>query len=269
LRGLSLPLRWVAVPLGAFLLLTAGLKAHALVFSPFAAASGLPRSLELAIIQFEVILGLWLLSGWRRPWAWTAAVIAFIGFAVMSGVRVLQGHSSCGCFGQVEVAPEVSFAVDLGALVALWAARPTAHLSWRGAVVLAGVLATMGAAIGGLVFWDYTPNWLARLRGDVLSIHPAVVDVGPGPVGSMAEVSVQLTNHGSDPVRIEGGTTTCSCLTTRDLPIVIHHGETASIRIAVRRAGRSGVFRHGYWLYTNAVQQPIVVAWFTGRVKSS
>jgi hypothetical protein len=61
--------------LGAFLLVAAGLKAHGLALDPLAEDSFLasPR-LQVATIEVETVLGLWLLAGrWARM-AWAAAL---------------------------------------------------------------------------------------------------------------------------------------------------------------------------------------------------
>lgn len=70
--------------LGVFLLIAAGLKAYGLAFDPLSQDSFLasPRLL-IATIGVEILLGLWLLSGWSARAAWVAA-LGFFG--ILAGV---------------------------------------------------------------------------------------------------------------------------------------------------------------------------------------
>jgi hypothetical protein len=77
------PSRWgfqiVRFVLGGFLLVAAGLKAHGLALDPFTEGSVLASArLQVATIEIEIVLGLWLLSGWSILGAWTSALIFFL-----------------------------------------------------------------------------------------------------------------------------------------------------------------------------------------------
>jgi hypothetical protein len=78
--------RLIRVALGTFLLVAAGLKAHSLVTDPLSqeAFFASPRLL-IATIEVEIVLGLWLLSGWFVRAAWLTA-LGFFG--LLAGVSL-------------------------------------------------------------------------------------------------------------------------------------------------------------------------------------
>jgi uncharacterized membrane protein YphA (DoxX/SURF4 family) len=65
-----------------------------------------PLVAPLAVI--EMLVGLWLLVGWRSARAATLAFAAFIGFAVLHGFAGAQPESPppCGCLGDAEIVKE-------------------------------------------------------------------------------------------------------------------------------------------------------------------
>jgi hypothetical protein len=77
---------------------------------------------------------------------------------------------------------------------------------------------------------------------------------------------VQLTNHNNHPIHVVGGTTTCSCITTLDLPLQLPEKSTGSINVALKFVGSPGRFQRSFVLYTDDERQPIAVARFSGRV---
>lgn len=117
--------RAVSIVLGMLLLGAAGLKTHALLTDPSPGMSlfSSPRW-QIAFIELEVVLGLWLLSGFSSAGAWAAAVGVFSLLAGVSFYLAILGKPSCGCFGKVAVNPWYTWAGDLIALAALWYWRP-------------------------------------------------------------------------------------------------------------------------------------------------
>lgn len=104
------------------------------------------------------------------------------------------------------------------------------------------------------------------IRGQTVVAAPVQTDVGTGPPGPAQPFIITLYNRGRQSVRIVGGTTDCGCLATSDLPVSIAPGGQVEIRVQFKRTGKPGVFRRGFWLYTDAPRQPFVVAWFAGRI---
>lgn len=268
------------VVLGLFLLIAAGLKIHGLFFDPSAHESILssPR-LQIATIQVELLLGGWLLSGKWGHAAW-ASTLGFFGIlASVSLYLALVGQTTCGCFGRVTVHPGVTTAIDVVILVALGLCRPqTSYALQTEFRRLVPVVMKVGggaaallflSAVGFLLSVDRPTNTLAWLRGESLTVNPSLSDVGEATAGTQRLFTVHLVNHTGRPIQIVGGTTTCACIATHDLPITVPPYQTQPIRVQMTFVGQPGRFQHRFVLYTDDNRQRVVVARFAGQVVES
>ena len=257
--------------------MTAGLKAYHLFYPTPGGESPLlsPRWQWLGIIT-ELLLGIWLLSGGWVASAWLAATAFFTLLTGISFYLVWIGQSNCGCFGPVAVHPAVTFGIDLAVLLALLLFRPrprTCHLTadFRSFLpLLRPVLAILAIPVllSVLIWLCLTdpPSLLAQLRGEAITVEPALADLGAATAGTRVSFTVRLINHTDHPIRIVGGTTTCACVTTAQLPITLPPRADHSIEIQVVFSGSPGRFQHRYWLYTDNPRQRVVVARFGGTV---
>jgi hypothetical protein len=112
------------VLLGGLLLLAAGLKAFDLIDQRAGSVSTLTATpyASIVLIIVEIILASWLISGWR--WR-TARPLMIAWMSALSGIslhKAVSGATSCGCFGQLQVNPWITFSLDLVALLSLVAA---------------------------------------------------------------------------------------------------------------------------------------------------
>jgi hypothetical protein len=263
------------VILGVFLLAAAGLKAYGLALDPLSQESflGSPR-VQVAAVEIETLLGLWLLSGRLPRLAWGCALGFFGLLAGVSLLLALDGQRSCGCLGRVEASPWLAFAFDLGAVVSLLIWRPARELETRPVVWLGGLLKTVAGTvafltlIGGafLLLCDNPNEALARLRGEAITVEPAVSQVGQAVAGEQRTFAVRLTNIQQRPVRIVGGSADCFCIATDDLPFTLRPGQSRSIQVRVTFRGGGGRFQHRFVFYTDDEKQAAVAARFGGRV---
>lgn len=150
----------------ALVLLIAGLmKARQLSTSPVAPDQW-PQALWfwVLLVEYEIILGCWLLSGWRPRWANWTAVATFTTFLIVTMVRIAQGHDSCGCFGGgLEINPRIMLGLDAAiagilCLAALKGTCPTSS-SWR-------VLLSLGLVMPLLV--GTSAWWMSRYSADMV-----------------------------------------------------------------------------------------------------
>jgi hypothetical protein len=89
---------------GALLLVTAGLKGYQAVTEPMAGSDiWTSRNFLILMVEFELAMGIWLVSGLFKKLAWLAGVFAFVGFSGVTLYKGLTGAESCGCFGSVHV----------------------------------------------------------------------------------------------------------------------------------------------------------------------
>ena len=83
------------------------------------------RAFLILTVEFEIALGIWLLSGLFKKAAWLAAITCFSLFSFITLYKALTGAESCGCFGSVHVNPWITLlAIDLPAVALLSIFRP-------------------------------------------------------------------------------------------------------------------------------------------------
>jgi len=103
--------------------------------------------------------------------------------------------------------------------------------------------------------WSIAAEWFA---GERLIILPRVASFGEGRVGERHKVSLQVTNLTREHVRILGATDNCSCVATRDLPVIVEPNETVELRVTV------------YLTHAGHFEQPVVfLTSFKGRSRLS
>ena len=76
-----------------------------------------PQTLLLATIEWEIILGIWLLSGATPRISSSLAFVTFLAFAAVSAHRWMLGEVDCNCFGVVHATPWAALAVDAMGLI--------------------------------------------------------------------------------------------------------------------------------------------------------
>jgi hypothetical protein len=118
-------MRWAA---GLLLIAAALLKAEELADNPTIASIEWLGNYSLPTqIALELGVGLLLLSGLYWRYLRWFAVTLFAGFAGYSFYKAINGATSCGCFGPIEVHPWWTFTLDSvvvgGLLAAVWRER--------------------------------------------------------------------------------------------------------------------------------------------------
>jgi hypothetical protein len=152
----------------------------------------------------------------------------------------------------------------MAALALLALARPRwpavrADLS-RVPTGFAGIVLGAGLILGvsaGAATWVYgSPTAaLARLQGVPL-YAPGYVDFGTGRPGNELEREVAVTNWTAAPVRLIGGTSDCSCLTTGEMPLTIPPGQTQPVKVVLKVPGSAaGSFTRRAELWTDCDRQ--------------
>jgi hypothetical protein len=256
----------VRVVLGIALLTAAGLKLYGLDVTavPRVGWFATPR-VQVAAAAWELVLGVWLLSGAYRAWAWLAAIGTFTAFAGVSGYFGWIGVANCGCFGVIRASPWTAFGVDVTALVLLAVARPDCRAqslrpSFVAVVVPAGAAAILIALLtAGSWLYGSPQAAFARLRGDALTLASDYVDFGSGSAKEILEAAVEVRNWSDRPVRLTGGTSDCSCVTTVDLPVTIPPGaaRSATVHLKIPDA-EPGAFNRVAELWTDHARERVI-----------
>jgi hypothetical protein len=267
----------IRIVLGLLLLSAAAFKAHGFWTGTAQPMPLLPSPrAQVVVIESEALLGFWLLSGLYRRAARNVAFIFFCLLACVSLYLALLGESSCRCFGRVQVNPWLTFALNLGAMMGLIFARFTPHAEGDSATsksrsaripVLACLAAFVIVIFAGLfIATDDLWAGLARLRGDFITVEPAITDVGSGLTGERRDFTVSVINNAEHSVRFIGGTSSCACMATDDLPLTLAPGERRLLRVRMTFNGSQGLFQERFVLYTDQESQTVVVSRFHGRV---
>jgi hypothetical protein len=232
------------------LIVAGGLKLYGLSVSviPPVGWLSLPQVQTFAVL-WELGLGIWLLSGLYRGPVSLITLLTFLGFASISGMLGLQGVASCGCFGTISASPWIVFTIDLAAIGLLLLFRPTLHhADFRSFLVPASKLAGIAClllgmlAVGSILAFGSVSAGLAKLRGDSLDVK-RYLDFGESESGETRETRTAITNYSDQPIRLIGGTSDCSCITTNDMPLTIEPGATNSIQIKFKVPANSTTCR--------------------------
>ncbi len=199
---------------------------------------------------FEVVLGLWLLSGRCRFGACLVTLATLAVFSLHNLVLVSAGRATCGCLGSFGPAPGWVLAFDVSALLLLLRNRP----GWNGWPVADARLQAVGlaagvtvAVVGGLaaaatVRYGSVALALADARGEALVVEPA--DPSFGEVNPAAEVSrpVTLHNLSNEPVTVILARTDCNCAEIDGLPLTVPAGGRGQVGVRVRVPSTPGGF---------------------------
>jgi hypothetical protein len=108
----------------ALLVIAAALKAYHLFTDRTLAVYHGARWRQTALVEYELLLALWLLSGIGLQWGRRIALVTFLGFGCYAFYLGLSGKASCGCFGKVQVAPWWTFGIDAALVVLLSVWKP-------------------------------------------------------------------------------------------------------------------------------------------------
>ena len=214
-----LPYSLVSRSLGILLLAAAGLKLNGLAVDPVGRMGlfTLP-AFQIAVVEFEIFLAVWLLWGRQPLGSWATALGVFTVFAGVSAYQGWIGRASCGCFGQLSVSPWYAFGIDDTVLLALILARPDLESLRRQPRLLmmsalpsaygligAFALLTLLAGVASVIYGSADAA-LAHFRGERISLYPRLVDVGTGAPGEIREGTIEVVNRTDHSIRLIGGT---------------------------------------------------------------
>ena len=223
-----------------------------------ASRSGLPYGwLLVAVVLYELLLAAWLLSRVRWIGATVTAIGTFVGFAALSAHAAWAGRASCGCLGDVAVAPWWTLIFDFGVVSALvLTLRGRNHFAGvaggvgRFAVCLA--LAVAGWTAAAALTFDSSDALIAYLRGHQVVPLTSVVDAGPVAAGETGAGAVVLRNTATISVTVVGGSTDCTCTLLENLPLTLPPGGEGRVVVRIQAPAGRGEFSHHGVLWTDA-----------------
>src|SRR6266404_572483 len=95
---------------GAFLLAVVVVKAYSLGapdYSGYAIVHGNPW-LQVGILEYELLLGIWLLWGALPALSWLAAAATLATFVAVNIHQISIGQATCECFGKLSASPWIA-----------------------------------------------------------------------------------------------------------------------------------------------------------------
>lgn len=130
--------------LGLLLLTAAVMKGWQLLTEPVANKDIFSnRAFLIFTVEFELALGIWLISGLFKKAAWLSALLCFGLFSAITFYKAITGADNCGCFGSVKINPWITLlTIDLPAVIALAIFRPS-QLSRNPLLFLKNILAPL------------------------------------------------------------------------------------------------------------------------------
>jgi hypothetical protein len=213
--------RLVFVVAGVVLLVAAVLKGYRLAVDSFFTEDFLPnRTIATLAILFELGLGLVLLAGVFPQLTRLIAIGCFTIFLVVSITHVVEGRSSCGCFGALQVTPWATGVLDLGLLGFLVVLPPPGRFGRERFRVLATACLFTAMAVPVFFFWNLNASQIQ------IKVLPETVEFFPIFRGQKAETKVLLKNQSQTKIEIDTVETSCPCLWVNLPQNVIKGGET-------------------------------------------
>lgn len=239
--SLSLKQRLVAWSAAILLLTAAVLKAWPLAtgqtIDTQAASIG-----KLILIQGEILLALWLMSGINAAWAFRAAIVFFAGAAAVNLRSIWLGEVSCGCFGIVEVPPWVSLVTNSVILACLVSSRPrfmgdlfsSAFVSLRSLNWLEkGSVLTFVLCAGIALFQRNDGH-------DVLEV-PTLIDLGTLEINEQKRVAIKVKNVSEQSVVLLGAKTSCTCALIDGLPLKLKPQSSNEVTFLIQAKNKKRV----------------------------
>ena len=279
--------RVLQLVLATVFFITAFLKWRAFVASVPSTILEVAPQLEWGLIQFEIFLAIWLISGLATSLVWWVLLTAFASFAGSGIYQVWIGQSSCGCFGELSINPIWVVTFDLGVLLLLSYISPQEMLGTGSETTFIatgqsklkryGVLfVTMIGIVAGIFIMASAPTLTniistyssPSLTGQYLVTKPVVSSIGVSKPGQWVEFTLQVNNRSNEAIKLIGAINDCQCVAGPDLPSEIPPGAGKNIRFRVKIGDTLGRRDGRIWIRTNHPQQPFLLCRWRGHVEN-
>lgn len=264
----------ISLPVGILLLTAALFKTSGTRFDPFFSTFSYYSSASLMLVQYELLLGSFLVFGLFKKATWLLSLLTFSIFSIASFYSGWNGNANCGCFGDVVINPWFVFILDLLIIILLVVWRPQ---KWR---EVEGVKFSMihfvtGIAVSSLIiatilfiYFEDFDKATAWFRGESLVFSPRVIDFGSAKQNQTLKLAVSVTNGTDGYVRIIGGTSNCSCSIVEDLPVIMKPGESVSFQVSYHTGRSRGLVHRQIKVLSDHLHQRAIPLEIIGYVES-
>lgn len=224
--------RIVSITIATILLSAFAAKAWAMV-SGVIPVTRLESLRNVLLVQAELSLGLWLLSGYRLHLSLATSMLFFLGAASSNLHAIWVKKTSCGCFGTLEIPPHVTLALNIAVLVATaFALRKLQDANSKSLFRVGSIGWTIPVCLSLCAVAVFFQLGRIHFSSKLLSM-PETVDFGEIELGTQKEITIPLKNIASREINIWGGKTNCSCAAIEGLPAVVQKDSETQIRVIV------------------------------------
>lgn len=185
-----------------------------------------------------------------------ASSLLFGAFAILSGTLMMNGVTSCGCFGAIDTSVAGVFAMDLalslGLGVVLVVKNWSRQIRWNSFVkgfAAACVLLTLSFVLDLGHLPDAISRPLAKFRGDHIVVDPQALDLGVSAPRDVHEFRFMVSNLTDRSRQILGGLSSGSWELKNELPIAITPYGKTELTVAIRFPNNPGLFADSMRLY--------------------
>lgn len=212
---------------------------------------------SLLFPQLEVVLGCWLLIGWRAGEIRILAIAFYLLLGLFSLLLFTTGEKNCRCFGDTNLNPLFTFAWDVLMVILLSISSPTTHrgLQKQGAsispFVSIFVLLSIAIAFDGLLQIDNpVTNYVYVLfTSKSTVVQSRSVRLNNVAADSWHRVDVEIWNRGRGSVTVTGGTFNCGVNAIVGLPITVPPGARVLVPIFIKVGIQSGDIDRSFIVY--------------------
>jgi len=179
----------------------------------------------VALIEFELVAGLGLLSNVSPRLLRTIALVLFAAFTGVALSKAAAGDHSCSCAGNLPISPTLAVVGDLSILAALWRWQPISRpgRTW----LMAGLSLTLLAVAPWPLLATFRPAPYPRLM-----VTP-VIDLGQLAPGERRDFTLHVRNPHEQPVEIAALESSCPCLETRGAPCCIGPAQSQALDLTL------------------------------------
>jgi hypothetical protein len=123
--------------------------------------------------------------------------------------------------------------------------------SWLGMTLILVSIGSVSLPLAAIHRFGSLPSAVGYLRGERLIPDAYTKSFGRVSKSNEPIVDFSLNNFTSEPVRILGGNSSCTCLLATDLPVDVPPGGRATLRVRARSKSRSGTYSERLRLVTD------------------
>jgi len=119
---------------------------------------------------------------------------------------------------------------------------PPSHkrtMQWLAITVILVILGFASLIMVGIFWFGSIASALAYLRGDGLIPDAYTKSFGTATLNERPSVEFLLSNYTKQPIKVLGSNSTCTCLVTSNLPLIIPPNGKAILKVNARSKSRS------------------------------